>query len=297
MRHRVETVARRTFRPVAARSTARLVVGSVMLAIVTAAGLLVPAIVWLPRAIRYEVSADSLRVMLRAGVWRTGRELPLAAITTARPVELGRGRRTMGTSVPGYCVGSFTFEQLGPVWLATSCGRSVVLIEAAGEDRPIVIAPAARDGFLVALAERRTATFAPPPGAPMRGWTAVRLLAFLPLLTVPLLVATFFVAPGRLRYEVGQGELLVRTLVGTKRFSLAGATVRRHTPGRILKVAGNGLPGYYTGWYRLDGGRARVYATRLTAGVLVEGAVRVFVTPADADVFVAELLRNGAAAG
>jgi len=131
----------------------------------------------------------------------------------------------------------------------------------------------------------------------MAGWTAIKVLAFAPLLLVPLLVATLFVAPGRLRYEVGQGELHVRMLAGTKRFPLAGATARRLTPGRIFKVAGNGLPGYYTGWYRLDGGSARVYATRLVDGVLLEGTKRVFVTPADVDAFVEELKRNGASVG
>jgi hypothetical protein len=295
MRHRVETVAMRGFRPVVTRSTTRLVVGSVMLAIVAVASVAVPGLVWLPRAIRYEVSADALRVMLRAGWWRTGCEVPLSSISAVRPVELGHGRRTMGSAMPGYCVGAFTFDGLGPVWLATSCDRSAVLVEAAGQPRPVVIAPADRDAFLAALSSRRAATFAPSPGARLPGWTVIRLLSLLPLLLVPLLIATFFVAPGRLRYEVGQGELLVRTLIGTKRFPLAGATARRHTPRRIFKVAGNGLPGYYTGWYQLDGGSARVYATRLSDGVLIEGARRVFVTPADVDAFIAELARNGAA--
>ena len=274
-----------------------MVTGAVMLVVVAAAAVTVPGIVWLPRAIRYEVSADSLRVMLRTGWWRTGSEVPTAAITRARPVELGPGRRTVGSTMPGYCVGSYVFAGLGEVWLATSCGRSAVLVEVAGQPRPVVVAPADRDAFLAALSSRRAATFAPAAGPPMPGWTAIRLLSLLPVLLIPLLVATFFIAPGRLRYEVGQGELLVRTLIGTKRFPLAGATARRLTPGRIFKVAGNGLPGYYTGWYRLDGGSARVYATRLVDGVLLEGTKRVFVTPAEVEAFMEELRRNGASTG
>jgi hypothetical protein len=287
-------VGGREFRPAAERRTARLVVGAVMLAVVTVAGAIVPAIVWLPRAIRYEVSPASLTVMLRAGWWRVGNEVPRASITAVRPVELGRGRRTMGSAIPGYCVGAFTFDDLGPVWLATSCGRSAVLVEAAGRTRPTVIAPAHRDAFLAALEAGDTATFAPPPGTPMAGWTAIRVLSFVPLLLIPLLVGTFFVAPGRLRYAVEHGELVVRTLAATRRFPLAGATARRCTPGRALKVAGNGLPGYYTGFYRVDGASARVYATRLTDGVLLEGERRVFVTPEDVDGLLAELHRHGA---
>jgi hypothetical protein len=287
----------REFRPAAAPRTARLVLGAVMLALVTALGVVVPAIVWLPRAIRYEVSPGALTVMLRAGWWRLGREVPRAAITAVRPVELGRGRRRVGSAIPGYCVGAFTFDDLGPVWLATSCGRRAVLVEAAGQARPTVISPADRDAFLAALVEGREATFSPPPGTPMAGWTAVKVLSFVPLLLLPLLVATFFVAPGRLRYAVEHGELAVRTLIATRRFPLAGASARRFTPGRILKVAGNGLPGYYTGLFRVEGASARVYATRLTDGVLIDGARRVFVTPDDAEGFLAELLRHGARVG
>lgn len=286
----------REFRPTAAPRTARRAVGAAMLALVTVLGVVVPAIVWLPRAIRYEISADALAVRLRAGWWRTGREVPRAAITAARPVELGRSRRTIGSAIPGYCVGAFTFDDLGAVWLATSCGRSAVVVEAAGQTRPTVISPADRDGFLAALAEGRAATFAAPPGTAMAGWTAVKVLSFAPLLLIPLLVATFFVAPGRLRYAVEHGELVVRTLTATRRFPLAGAAARRCTPGRMLKVAGSGLPGYYTGYFRLDGASARVYATSLASGVLVEGARRVFVTPADVDGFLAELRRHGARA-
>jgi len=284
----------RTFNPVVVGGAGRVVVGVLLLLLVGVAGVAVPAIVWLPRAIRYEVSGDSLRVMLRAGYWRTGRQVPLAAITRALPVELGRGRRRVGTSMPGYCVGSFEIDGLGPVWLATSCGSAAVLVEAAGQPKPIVISPADRGAFLAALGARTPAVFEPPPGRPMPGWTGIKVLAFAPLLLLPLLVATFFVAPGRMRYEVGQGELTVRTLLGPRRFPLAGATARRCTPARIFKVAGSAMPGYYTGRFRLDGGPARVYATRLKDGILVEGTARVFVTPADPMGFLAELHHHGA---
>jgi hypothetical protein len=282
------------FRPAAAKSTGRIVIGIVLLVVVGAAGILVAAVAWLPREIRYEVTADALTVRLRAGVWRVGRVVPLAAITAVRPLELGRGRRLVGTAMPGYCVGRFSYDDLGAVWQATSCGRSVVRIEAAGETLPVLVAPADRDAFLAALSSRQPGSFAPAPFPPAPGWTWVQLALLAPLLVVPMLVATFFLAPGRLRYEVGQGELVVRTMMGARRFPLAGATARRCTPGRVAKLAGNGLPGYYTGWFYLDGGRARVYATRLADGVLVEGPARVFVTPAVVEPFLAALRANGA---
>ncbi len=282
------------FRPTAVRSAARVVIGVVLLVVVGAAGLLVAGVMWLPRDILYEVRADALVVKLRAGVWRTGREVTLAAITAARPVELGGGRRTIGTAMPGYCVGTFSYADLGSVWQATTCGRAVVMIEATGQSRPIVVAPADREGFLAALSTRRPQRFAPAPFAPAPGWIWTKLVLLAPLLAIPMLVATFFVAPGRLRYEVGQGDLVVRTLLGARRFPLAGVAARAWTPGRVLKLAGNGLPGYFTGWFSLDGRRTRVYATRLSDGVLIEGPTRVFVTPRAITPFLAALRANGA---
>lgn len=282
------------FRPAAVKSAARTIVGAVMLVVVVAAGVAVASLMWLPRDIRYEVRADTLTVMLRAGVWRTGREAPLAAITTARPVELGSGRRTAGTAMPGYCVGLFSYPNVGAVWQATTCGRSAVLIEATGQPKAIVVTPADRDGFLAALSAHRPEQFAPAPFAPAPGWIWVKLALLAPLLTIPLLVATFFMAPGRLRYEVGQGELVVRTLLGARRFPLAGASARACSPGRAVKLAGNGIPGYCTGWFYLDGGRTRVYASRLAGGVLIEGAARVFVNPREVEPFLTALRANGA---
>jgi len=294
MASRAATAATRVFRPPAGHASGRAVIGGILVAIVAAAGVAVPAIVWVPRAIRYEVSPTSLQVMLRAGWWRVGREVPLGAISSARQIELGAGRRRVGAALPGYCVGSFTYAGIGPVWQATSCGSAAVLIEAAGETKPVVIAPADREAFLAALVSRAPATFAPPPGRPLPAWAAVQLVALAPLLLVPVLVATFFLAPGRLRYEVGGGELRVCTMIGAKRFPLVGATAGRCSPRRMLRIAGAALPGYYTGWYRIDGANARVFATRPTDGVLVAGKGRVFVTPTEAEAFLAELLRNGA---
>jgi hypothetical protein len=286
------------FRPAAARSTGRTVLGVVLLVLLVAAGVLVAALAWLPREIRYEVTADALVVRLRAGVWRVGRTVPLASITGVRALELGRGRRVVGTSMPGYCVGRFSYPDLGAVWQATSCGRSVVRIEAAGEPLPILVAPADRGAFLTALSARTPGSFVPAPFAPWPAWSWVRVALLAPLLlVVPLLLATFFVAPGRLRYEVGRGELVVHTLLGARRFPLAGATARRCTPGRVYRIAGSAMPGYYTGWFQLDGSRARVYATRLADGVLVEGTARVFVTPAEREPFLAALRGGGAVVG
>jgi hypothetical protein len=285
------------FRPVAVPGTARVVIGVVMLVVVGAATLLLASVVWLPREMRYEITADTLVVKLRAGFWRDGRVVPLTAITAAKPVELGRGRRVVGSSMPGYCVGRFSYAGLGSVWQATSCGRSVVEVDARSETVPVLVEPADRDGFLAALAAREPGRWAPASFPREGGWIWVKLLLLTPLLVIPFLVLTFFVAPGRLRYEVGQGELVVRTMLGARRFPLSSTSARACTAGRSFKVAGSGMPGYFTGWYVVDGRRTSVYATRLSDGVLIEGTRRVFVTPAEAGPFIEALRANGATLG
>jgi len=282
------------FRPTPVSGTTRIVVGIVLSVLITAATAVTVALVWLPRDIRYEISGESLRVMLRAGVWRVGREVRVASIAEARPIALRGGRRQFGTAMPGYCVGTFSYPDLGSAWQATSCGRAAILIRVAGEERPLLVNPADRDAFLGTLSTGRSGTFAPAPWAPLPGWIWVKLALLAPLLLVPLVPAYFFVAPRRLRYEIVQGELAVRLLLVTRRFPLAGSRVRAARPTKVRKVAGSAVPGYYAGVFRLDGESARVYASQVKEGVLVEGAKRVFVTPAEPEAFIAAVTRHGA---
>jgi hypothetical protein len=62
----------------------------------------------------------------------------------------------------------------------------------------------------------------------------------------------------------------------------------------MWRVAGSGMPGYYTGRFRENGQATRMYATDLKAMVLVEGPDRVLLSPEDLDGFLAALKREGA---
>ncbi|MBN1334856.1 MAG: hypothetical protein JXB39_02740 [Deltaproteobacteria bacterium] len=111
--------------------------------------------------------------------------------------------------------------------------------------------------------------------------------------TSGLLVGWMILGPRRLRYEVVQGHLVVRTVLATRRFALSGRSARRTGVHARLRLAGTGIPGYHTGWFLLDVGATRAYATRFDDGVLLEGKPRVFVSPADPEALLAALRARG----
>lgn len=287
-------MAAREFAPVRQPATARIVLGTVLTALALA-GAVVPLVaVGLPRAISYRTSADAVMVTLDRTLWTTEKVFFRDRIATAEAVELPRGRRTVGTSLPGYCVGTFTYPGIGAVWQATDCSRAAVLLTLEVPPHKVVLSPADREGFLAALKAGAAETFCPTEGRGSGTWSWWTLIVLLPLLVVLVLPVIFFLAPGKLRYAVGSGMLEVRTMFVRRRFPLAGATVQRYRPGSAFKLIGSGFPGYYTGTFHLDGTSTKVFATTVKDGVLVAGDRRVFVTPADAEAFLATLAEHGA---
>lgn len=251
-------------------------------------------LMWLPHTVGYVTTSASITVTMDHRVVQRVRSFARGDVVQTRMVELPRGRRQMGTSMPGYCVGTFAYQGIGRVWQATDCSRRAVLLDLTGKPERVVLTPADRPGFLAALEEGREATFTSNPSRADGWWWALRFVVLLLLPLTCSVPAVFFVAPGRLRYRVGQGSLEVRTLFALRRFAVTGSVVTRCRPLRTLKLAGSAFPGYYTGWFLLEGTRTRVYATSLREGVLVEGESRVFVTPADQDGFLAALAAAGA---
>jgi hypothetical protein len=215
-------------------------------------------------------------------------------VTTARVVALRGARRTAGTALPGLCSGRFAYPDLGDVWQVTDCGPRGLLIEARGQQRPIVISPPDPEAFAQSLrANTPSAITLPPPDT-----TALRVLALvvgpLGLANVVWVSALLLFGPQRMRYRVGDGALEVRTLFGRKRWRIAGARVRGYTPARLWRVMGVAAPGYYTGRFRESGESTRVYATDVKRLVLVEGEERVMVSPEDPVGFLRALEEQGA---
>lgn len=234
--------------------------------------------------IAYTVDGGSLEVQ-SGDVFFGSRTVPLSDVTDARVVVLHGGRRTKGTGMPGYCVGHFSYEGLGPVWQATNCSARAVVVRAKGQSEPLVVTPPEPEAFVTAITARTPTkiTLPRPSSNPLVVAAAIALP--LSLVVSTMVVALLIFGPKRLRYSLEDGELHVRSLFGHKRWPVRGMRARRYTPGRVWRVAGSAMPGYFTGLYRENGASLRVYATDIKRGILVEASDRVFINPEDEDAF------------
>jgi hypothetical protein len=244
-------------------------------------------------SIRYVV--DGNRLSIETGDFlNPARSVALDNITAVETVQLRRGRRVFGTGFPGHCVGRFAYEGTGQVWQATDCSANAALLRARDEPLPIVVTPADPLAFVEALRSRSPIEAQPavtPRGVKGWEWVTVGALA-LGLGAVAAALAMFTAGPERMRYYVDNGELEVKTLFGRRRWSLRGISAHPHRVRLVLRLWGAGLPGYHTGLYLADGKRTRVYATQ-HEGVLLDGPVRIFVSPAEVEPFLAALEREG----
>lgn len=285
------------FRPPSRPSLLRVV-----LAIAIAAVALVPAGFLLRTVlgmapVRYEIAGDTLTVRSGDPTWGD-RAVRLADVRRVEIVQLRGGRRTSGTALAGYCAGNFSYDEIGAVWQATDCAGRALLVRSVDPKTPmLLLTPPDPQGFQAALAVPRDVIVQLPP--PDTGPLKVVAWVVLPLatLTTFMVGALMLFGPSQMRYLVGEGELRVRTLFGRKRWPIAGATARLHAPGRMWRVAGSGMPGYFTGIFRENGKSTRVYATDLKQTVLFEGGdggARVVVSPADRPAFLAALRAEGA---
>jgi hypothetical protein len=244
--------------------------------------------------VRYVVDGERLEIQTR-DLLNRGRSVALDRVTEIETVQLPRGRRTLGTGLPGYCVGRFSYEGLGQVWQATDCSAGAVLLRVRDEARPVVVTPADVPAFVQALRTRSRIEARPavsPSSTAGAAWLAIGAFV-VGAGVVATALATFVAGPERMRYRVARGELEVQTLFGRRRWSLDAVNARPHRVRLGLRLWGVGLPGYYTGSYLADGKSTRVYATQ-TEGVLLEGATRIFVSPEDPEPFLAALAREGA---
>ena len=281
------------FRPPQVRSRARLILGLVLLPIGVLPVLLVgPLLLGRPRIV-YTIDQGKLTVFT-GGVFDRQRSVPLRELRSGRDVAVGRGSRSWGTALPGYCVGRFSYEDLGPVWQATDCGRRGVLLKLRDGTRPWLLSPPDVLDFLAKLNAGVVTTIELPP---VRSSTFARVMGPL-LLGLLLLVAAvetlIVLGPSRLSYVVRDDFVEVRTLFARRRWLTAGMRARRHRPRVTLRLAGSAMPGYYTGYFRADGKTTRLYATTLEDGVLLEGPARVYLSPADPAAFLDALREAGA---
>jgi hypothetical protein len=233
-------------------------------------------------------------LVVESGDFFSGRRrVSLDDVTDARLVTLHGGRRKAGTSLPGFCAGRFTYPDLGAVWQVTNCGARAVLVQARGEERPIVISPPDPEAFLDRLRSGQATQVTLPPPDTILLKTLGYMLVLVAIVGPLAVSALLLFGPSRMRYLVGSGTLEVKTLFGTKRWPTRGARAKGHTPSKLWRVGGTAVPGYYTGLYRESGQTTRVYATDVRRVVLFEGPARVILSPEDRVAFLRALEEEG----
>ncbi len=283
------------FRPPRLKRGLQLALGLPLTLVVVLPTLFAAWLVWAPHVVELRVDEGWLHVSTAPAPISSHHAFDLSTIVAVEEVRVSRGRRVAGTGLPGYCVGIFSYDEIGRVWQATDCSRDVLVLRRSG-DKPVVLTPPDRDRFRAALAAGGGYHESQPPPDPGRGWFMIKLMILLTPLLGVLVPVIFFVAPGRLRYRVISGGLEVVTMLGTKRFPTPGCTARHHHPRVGLRLWGTGAPGYYTGTYRVDGVNTRIYTTSVDEGVLIEGpGVRVFINPDNEAAFLEAMHTMGGA--
>jgi len=283
------------FRPPRLKRGLQTAIGLPLSAVVLLPTLFAVWLVWAPHVVELEIADGRLQVTTAPAPLSRHRTFDLESIIAVEKMDLGRGRRVAGTGLPGYCVGTFSYAEIGRVWQATDCSQPALVLRLAN-DGPIVLTPPDPDRFRAALDAGNGYHESQPPPNTGRSWFMIKLMVlFTPLLGV-LVPLIFFIAPGRLHYRVVSGGLEVSTLLGTKRFPTAGCTARPHRPRVGMRLWGTGAPGYYTGTYRIDGANTKIYTTSVKAGVLIEGpGVRVFINPENETAFLEAIHTFGGA--
>lgn len=283
------------FRPPRLKRGLQTAIGLPLSVVVLLPTLFAVWLVWSPHVVELQVDDGTLQITTAPAPISRHRTIDLETITAIEEMDLGRGRRIAGTGLPGYCVGTFSYAEIGRVWQATDCSRPMLVLRRTN-DNPVVLTPPDRDRFRTALANGSGYHESQPPPNTGRGWFFIKLTVLLAPLFGVLVPLIFFVAPGRLRYRVISGGLEVATMLGTKRFVTAGCTARHHHPRVGLRLWGTGAPGYYTGTYRVDGANTKIYTTSVKEGVLIEGpGVRVFVNPENETAFLEAIRTMGGA--
>jgi hypothetical protein len=287
-------MASRTFLPAQPTATMRVLYWLLVVVLVLGTGF--TALLFAPQPeLGYRVTDDTLVVDAQLGVMDLGKRFPLGAVDDVRTVQVGDAWRFNGTGAPGLCEGGWHSEATGDAWFATTCGADAVMLTGEHITRPIVLTPDDAPAFMAAVQAGTPGDFPAASAAPPPAWWA--LVRFGPLVLAVGLGVLLVGSPQVLRFEVGAGELTVRTLWGRRVVSLSGATYVAAPESRAaMRIFGMGLPGHQMGRYRKGGRFVQVYLTRRENTVRiapVEG-VHVLLSPEDVAGFTAAIEAQGA---
>jgi hypothetical protein len=169
-------------------------------------------------------------------------------------------------------------------------------LDVQGEDRPVVVSPPDADAFVAAIKSGIDFDIALPPGDAMLLKLVPGLASLFLFVTTTMVIGVLVYGPRRMRYVVEGDRLVIRTMFSRRDLALSEIRARAHVPKVTLRLFGTAFPGYYTGLYRADGANTRIAATDLKGGVLIEGPVRLYVSPEEPSAFLAALRAGGATA-
>lgn len=260
----------------------------------------------------FTVNSEELEVKFGLGRFRIPADEIAAVTLVEAPAPMGR---TRGAGLTNLQMGWYTLDGYGRVYRLTTARSPLVYVDVAADAQRAragtryVFSPEDAEGFASLLgsaaAGRGTSAGgsgpvqAVFPSAAAKSVLGDPLLLFAIFITVPLGIGMpFIVGRGRrgMRYDVGPGGIRIHHL-GEKKYRWSSIKdVRRldEPAPNMVRLIGTGMPGYYTGTFRVSGvGEARVYASRLRAPlVLIElNTSRLLISPDDVDGFMGAVHR------
>ncbi|GGK36535.1 hypothetical protein GCM10008955_32950 [Deinococcus malanensis] len=164
-------------------------------------------------------------------------------------------RKVVGSAMTGYTVGRFELARHGLADLYTDGSERALVFRTS--PRVTVLTPADPDALLRAWRTETNSMFRPARPAHFTAWTALPLLATLPLLVIGA-------RRPRMEYCWEDGALVVRTSMSSQRFLIGATKAELTREGLGLRLFGTAIPGYYTGTFSTKsagGGRVQAYAT------------------------------------
>lgn len=261
------------------------------------------------RIVTLEVAAAGVRA--NGDVY--GRFIPMAALRTgeARALDLGAepayapAGRTNGLGLPNYHSGWFRLANHADALLFVTDWSHAVLVPTT-ENFDLVVSPADPPSFLSALKEPadsvKTFPLAAPPSSLMSpmSWglfVAAILLPFglaglLGYIAYSIRNVEFIVSSDELRIRGDLfGRRIPRSILHVKDAEIVNLkTDKSRRP--YLRTAGVGLPGYNSGWFRLnDRSKGLLFLSDYTRAVCIptDDGYTVVISPADPEGFVTAL--------
>jgi hypothetical protein len=260
------------------------------------------------RIVKLEVSDRGLQI--RGDVY--GRLIPTAALQVRQARAFDGGvdsghkptSRTNGTGLPNYQSGWFQLANGSKALLfVTDWSKAVVVPTSDGFE--LIVSPEDPRAFLGALTRPgASATTFALSSSPLSGSTVMTLLlgiGFLVPLAIAALMGYLAYSTRATRFEVSDdglrirgdlfGRLIPRSSLLVKIAEIVDLT-RDQTHRPWLRTMGVGLPGYYSGWFRLhDRGKALLFLTDRSRAVYMPttDGYALLISPADPERFLSAL--------